>query len=248
MPEITKYPDAPDIESSTVDYQNRFSGAIGKWFIDVQSQATKKIIMKLGAENSLQLADVGGGHGQSIEPILELGHSLTIFGSTDECKNIIKPAIDKKLVEFQTANIFDIPYKDNSFDIVLSYRMLAHLRDWEKFIKELTRISSNLVIVDFASKRSVNYFADSLFGLKQKVEKNTRYYKLFSEEEIIKTFANYGYVPLYKVGQFVLPMALHRTLNIKSISITFELLFKITGLSFLFASPVIFGFVKKGTN
>ncbi len=245
MPKITNYPDSPDIESSTKDYQNRFSGAVGEWFVDVQSRATRNIIMKLGAGNSLNVADVGGGHGQSVDPILDMGHHLTIIASIDECKNIIKPILDKQLIEFKAANIFDMPYKDNSFDVVISYRMLAHLQDWEKYIKELARISSRLVIVDFASKRSVNFFANALFGLKQKVEKNTRHYKLFLEKEIIKAFASHGFVPLYKVGQFVLPMALHRAMNQKFLSIAFESVFKIIGFSYLFSSPVIFGFVKK---
>ena len=75
MPKITNYPDSPDIESSTKDYQNRFSGAVGEWFVDVQSRATRNIIMKLGAGNSLNVADVGGGHGQSVDPILEIGRA-----------------------------------------------------------------------------------------------------------------------------------------------------------------------------
>lgn len=245
MSVLTGHPDAPDIESSTADYQKRFAGHIGGWFLDVQSAATEKILSRVNIETPLEVVDVGGGHGQNIGPILKLGHKFTIVGSIASSKQIIQSSIDNRSVNYMEGSLLDLPCADCSFDVVISYRILAHIQDWSHYIKELARASRTLVIVDFPTKRSVNFFSDNLFGVKNKIEKNTRHYRIFSERTIIEEFSKCGFVPLYKVGQFVLPMALHRAMKLKTVSIISEAFFKSMGVSHYFASPVIFGFVRR---
>jgi 2-polyprenyl-3-methyl-5-hydroxy-6-metoxy-1,4-benzoquinol methylase len=245
MAELTEYPGAPDIESSTPDYQKRFSGKVGGWFLDVQNKATRAVLSKIDNSSSLDIADIGGGHGQNVGVITESGHHLTVIGSDESCKQLILPFVDQGKIDFELGDLLSLSFEDRSFDVVLSYRMLAHLQDWKQHISELTRISDNLVIVDFPTIRSVNYFSGSLFGLKNKVEKNTRYYKLFSEQEVVDEFERNGFAPLCRVGQFFFPMALHRAIKIKSISAMLEAVPRFIGLSRYFSSPLIYGFVRK---
>jgi len=235
----------PDIVSSAMEYQKRFSGQVGLWFLEVQSAATKKIISKLEKITLLNVIDVGGGHGQNMEPVLALGHKLTIVGSELSNIKIIQPFIDDKRIDYMESDIFKLPYNNGEFEVVLSYRILAHLQDWEGYIQELTRVSNALVVVDFPSERSVNYFSKSLFGIKNKIEKDTRRYRLYSESDIVNKFSEHGFSPFMKIGQFVLPMALHRLIKVKVLSAFIEGVFKYTGVSHYFASPVIYGFVKK---
>ena len=48
-----------DIETSSEDYAKRFSGEVGKYFLDVQAKITLDLLKDLPNSSVL---DVGGGH------------------------------------------------------------------------------------------------------------------------------------------------------------------------------------------
>ena len=51
-----------------------------------------------------------------------------------------------KNVKFSTGTIYDIPHKDNSFDLVVSTQVLEHLDNPLDALKELARISKRYII------------------------------------------------------------------------------------------------------
>jgi len=105
------------------------------------------------------------------------------------------------------------------------------------------RVSSTLVLVDYPNKRSVNILSNMFFGWKKRIEKNTRRYRLFSDKDVSCQFNIKNWQRTYLCRQYFLPMALHRLVNSKLFSVSFEKLSKILGLTLLFGSPVIAGFV-----
>ena len=87
---FTRFPNAPDIESSTRDYKSRFDGAVGAWMLQQQVTATATALKNNCPEyTSLNILDVGGGHGQNIELLLQLGHKLKIVGSNESCTEMV---------------------------------------------------------------------------------------------------------------------------------------------------------------
>ncbi len=186
--------------------------------------------------------DVGGGHGQNIKAITATGHKLTILGSRDICSNLIQSEIDKGKIEFNTGSFLSLPYLDNSFDVIITYRTLSHMEHWESFIDELCRVASHLVVIDYPTKFSVNIFPNLFFSLKQRTEKNTRRYLCFSPDELSSAFNRNGFRLRKSYKQFLLPMAAHRLLKSSSLSRFAESLFRILGLTRLFGSPVIASF------
>ncbi|WP_293161374.1 methyltransferase domain-containing protein [Okeania sp. SIO2C9] len=50
-----------------------------------------------------------------------------------------------------------MPYPNDAFDVVISYRFLAHVTQWHKFLTELARVAKKSLIIDYPIVRSVNY-------------------------------------------------------------------------------------------
>ena len=226
-----------DVESATEGYARRFSGSVGEWLLTRQ----KEIVLKLLPEVAT-LVDVGGGHGQLAKPLAAAGWQVTVVGSHPSCEERLAAEIAKKQMSFVVADLLTLPWPDRSFDYALSFRLLPHLPDWPALIAELCRVAKKGVIVDYPTSRSANCLTDLLFGLKKRIEGNTREYTTFSRGEIRAEFAKNGFVLKREVPQYFFPMVLHRWLKTVWLSKTLERLARWCGLTALFGSPVIAAF------
>ena len=246
--ESVKYRDAdecPDVESSTPAYAARFSGEVGSWMIGIQQRATIGALEKWG---NLRVLDVGGGHSQNVAPLIAERAQLTVLGSTGECQQLIAREIATGQVQFVQGSIIDIPLPDRSVDVCLSYRMLAHLVNWQKHIEELCRVADRAILVDFPSRRSINIASAILFRLKRRVERNTRPFTCYSERQIAEAFALHGFKAFYRYPQYALPMAMHRVLGSAAISSRLEKTMRSAGCTGLIGSPIIAGFCRRDTK
>lgn len=230
------FPETADIETSSDNYASRFAGKTGAWFLRVQETATLKL---LADHPQATVLDVGGGHGQITEALIQNGYQTTVLGSAAICRVRIQKFVDAGLCQFAVGNVLDLPYPDNAFDVVVSYRFLPHVTQWESFLKELCRVAKTAVIVDYPTVRSVNYVTPLLFQFKKGMEGNTRTYTCFREAELIQFFRSLGWQPSDRYPQFFFPMVLHRALKQPSISALLEGIVRPFGLTWLFGSPVI---------
>ncbi len=237
------YPETADIETSSEDYARRFSGEIGRWFLDVQEEMT---LGMLAGYPKARVLDVGGGHGQLTAGLLDHGHDVTVFGSSDICRRRIQKFIDHHGCHFRSGNILDLPYEDRTFDVVVSYRLLPHVERWRPFLSELARVAGKAVIVDCPSVRSLNCFSPLLFGMKKRWEGNTRRFTMFRESTIVGAFRSWGFTCAERGPQFFFPMVLHRALKAPRLSRAAEGLCRVSGLTALFGSPVVLKLVRAG--
>ncbi len=235
------FPETADIETSSEDYASRFSGAIGKWLLSVQEKGTLKMLA--GHPNATVL-DVGGGHGQLTPALIQNGYSVTVLGSDDSCKTRILPYIEAGQCQFQVGNVLALPYDDNSFDIVMSFRFLAHVNQWEEFLSELARVAKIAVILDYPTVRSFNSIAPLLFQFKKGVEQNTRPYISYQEKQLLNHLKSLGLKPQSRYAQFFWPMLLHRMGKSPALSSALEMVVRPLGLTHWFGSPVILKCIK----
>lgn len=235
-PTLSDFPETADIETSSEDYATRFTGAIGQWLLQVQETATLNM---LAAYPQAKVLDVGGGHGQLTQALIEAGYDVTVLGSAEACKTRIQTYIDQGQCAFQVGNVLDMPYPDHAFDVVISYRFLAHVAQWEKFLAELTRVAKQAVLVDYPTVRSINYITPLLFKLKKGLEGNTRPYTCYRETEITKHFQSLNFMQTDRYAQFALPMVIHRALKQPKISSFLEHCIRLTGMTRWLGSPVI---------
>lgn len=230
------FPETADIESASEDYAKRFSGAAGAWLLDIQSDRLRRCLKGLSNGTAL---DVGGGHGQTAPVLQQAGFEVTVTGSAACCAERVPDGIPT-----QVANHLELPYEDQSFDLVISFRLMTHCTRWPELIRELCRVAHHRVIIDYPSRVSVNFLADALFGLKKGFEKNTRTFRLFSHREIRDAFAREGFTVVRR-PQFFWPMVLHRMLKNPSLSRVLESIPRFLGLTHLFGSPVVLEAIRK---
>jgi ubiquinone/menaquinone biosynthesis C-methylase UbiE len=232
----------PDVETSSDDYAQRFSGQIGKWFLLVQEYATLKM---LAPHPKATILDVGGGHGQMTPALVTNGYPVTVFGSAESCKKRVQPLIDAGQCKFEVGNIFTLPYADRAFDVVISYRLLSHVEHWQRLLAELTRVARKAVIIDYPDVKSINYLAPYLFTLKKGIEGSTRTYRCFDAAEIRDEFSSLGFAEVTRFSQFFLPMVLHRKLKSLHFSTSAERICRALGLTSRWGSPVLLKMSRK---
>jgi hypothetical protein len=235
----------PDQESSTQAYASRFSGNVGRWLLDVQDAATRKCLQGVPGSHGLlgvTLLEPGGAHGQNVAVLGELGVKHRILSSPGCTREMLAAALTAGRVTVEEGSFTAFPAADKSFDVVLSYRMLAHIQDWQTYVKEMCRVATRRVVVDYPTLRSFNVLTESLYHLKKGVESNTRPYRIFKEADLVAAFAAEGFRPVVRVGQYFFPMAVHRGLKQPGLSRLMEKLAGLLGLQYLFGSPVIAAF------
>ncbi|NET56666.1 MAG: class I SAM-dependent methyltransferase [Symploca sp. SIO2E6] len=235
------FPETADIETSSNDYASRFAGEIGTWFLQVQTDITLKMVAPYPKATIL---DVGGGHGQITGPLIENGYQVTVLGSAEICKAQIQNYLNANLCSFKVGNVLDLPYPDEAFDIVISYRFLAHVTQWQSFLTELHRVAKQAVIIDYPTVRSVNAIAPYLFKFKKGLEGNTREFICYQESELLAFLQSLGLSPTQRYPQFFLPMVLHRAGKSPNFSSLMEKIAQFSGLTNLFGSPVILKLTK----
>lgn len=226
----------PDVETSSEGYARRFAGPVGAFFLAVQTRATLELLAPWPRSRVL---DVGGGHGQVTGPLLEAGHEVTVYGSAGALGEGIRKWTESGRVPFREGNLLHAPWPDRAFDVVISYRLLAHVSRWSELLAELCRLARTAVLVDYPTARSANAAAAALFGLKKGVEGNTRPFTVFRDAEMEEALAASGFRPTGRRAEFFFPMAVHRALRSAPLARALEGAAAGLGLTRALGSPVI---------
>jgi len=226
-----------DVETASDGYARRFAGPIGAWFLEVQGRSVLDLLHDLPPGSTI--LDVGGGHAQLTQPLVSAGYAVSVLGSRERSGDRLARQITAGQVRFDVGDLSCFPYADSSFDAALSVRLLPHHRWWRRLVSELCRVARVCVIVDYPSIRSVNVLAAATFGLKRRVEGNTRPFRLFRPAEITDSFATAGFRVTDRRPQFLYPMVLHRMLRLPLLCRALEAPAHLLGLRYLFGSPII---------
>jgi SAM-dependent methyltransferase len=225
-----------DVETSSDDYARRFAGPVGVFFLELQATTTLDLLRPWPGASVL---DVGGGHGQVTGPLVEAGYAVTVLGSDACCESRVAAWTRAGRARFVCGDLLSPPLPERAFDVVLSYRLLPHVRSWPELVASLARLARTAVVVDYPTRRSVNAAADLLFGLKKGVEGDTRPFTVFRDGDVVAAFAANGFAPSGRRPQFFLPMALHRAARSAGLSRGLEGLARAIRLTRLLGSPVI---------
>ncbi len=226
-------PETADIETSSDGYAARFAGPVGEWMLGIQ----KEIVVSWVREAQPRaILDVGGGHGQLAVPLARGGHKVTVLGSDPVCARRIDAEVRAGSIQFVVGNVIALPFPDRSFDVVISVRLLPHCGRWPDLIRELCRVARKSVIVDYPVQSRLSSL---LFGVKKRLEGNTRTWLAFRHAAVRSEFERNGFMFKRRRGQFFLPMVLHRTLRCRPLSERLENLCRRLGLTRRWGSPVL---------
>jgi 2-polyprenyl-3-methyl-5-hydroxy-6-metoxy-1,4-benzoquinol methylase len=115
-----------------------------KFFIENFEKTLALEIKKLKISS---IFDAGCGEGFTLEFLRKQG-----IGKTYEGIDFLKTAIEigRKVhpkIKLAQANIYDLPYKTNTFDVIMCTEVLEHLEKPQEAVKELFRVSKKYVLV-----------------------------------------------------------------------------------------------------
>jgi 2-polyprenyl-3-methyl-5-hydroxy-6-metoxy-1,4-benzoquinol methylase len=232
---LTAHEDA-DVVTSSAAYARRFAGPVGAWFLDVQARLTLELLRGWPRASVL---DVGGGHGQLLGPLLDAGHDVTVYGSSEACRRGIEARLHGDHARFQAGDLLRGPWPARAFDVVVSYRLLPHVAAWRQLLGELCRLARGAVLVDYLTRRSLNAVAGTLFAAKKTVEGDTRPFTVFRDADVEAALAAHGFRSTARRPEFFLPMALHRALGVAPVSRGLEAAARGLGVVRALGSPVI---------
>ena len=204
--------------------------------LDVQARAIRDLLADCPPGRAL---DVGGGHGQLVDVLVSLGWEVTVVGSSPVCGENLRALHRKTVCEYVTANLLITPFDDRAFDLVVSVRLLPHTTQWEALIAEMCRLSRRLVVVDYPGTGGFNALTPMLFGMKKKLEGNTRTYRSFAKEELDREFGRHEFDRRATRKEFLLPMVLHRATGSARPLRWAEAAGQALGLTALAGSPIV---------
>ncbi len=164
-------------------------------------------------KKSDKILEAGCGPGKIVFKLLDLGYSNTIgLDFSNElisfCQNYSKESKLGSKKNFKTGDIKNIPFKDNSFDIYLSFGVIEHFlaKDQKKIIKEAHRIlkKNGKVIITVPNSYSPNVIQRFIISKLKKLLLNEEmvYQKNISTKKIKKMFENEGFktIECYNFG------------------------------------------------
>jgi SAM-dependent methyltransferase len=228
--------ETPDIETSSAGYASRFAGAVGEYFLEVQTQIALRL---LAPWPGARVLDVGGGHAQLAPPLVAHGYRVTVAGSAEVCRARLDGALPPGSFDFRACDLLALPFPDRSFDVVLAFRLLVHLASWRRQVAELCRVADQAVVVDYADTRSFNALYGPLFDWKRRLEGNTRSFTTFRPRDVPDELARHGFGWQVVQRELFVPMVIHRTLARAGASRRTERASSALGLTRAFGSPVI---------
>ena len=140
------------------------------------------------------ILEIGGGNGYFSSELVKKGILTTLDISSHQLK--YNPAKDKI-----NGTVYELPFKDNEFDIIFCSNLLHHLDNPINALNEMKRVAKNTVIISEANRRNPILFIGALI---LKRERNAiKYSKKFVASLIKKTGLTIKYHSFF--GGLVMP-------------------------------------------
>jgi len=107
-----------------------------------------------------KILDLGCGSCHLTKLLIKNGYNVTPIDVENLSAKDIQPII---------YNGYDLPFKDNAFDLALILTVLHHAKNFKTVIKEAKRVSKRIIVIEDIYRNNLQkfliYFFDSLFNL-----------------------------------------------------------------------------------
>jgi len=98
-----------------------------------------KLLPLLGDVHGKRILDVGAGTGRLAMRLSRLGAKITALDISSEMLGVLRTK-SQNLIETVLGDAEDLPFPDNSFDIVISTFHIVHLKDLKRFFDQVYRV------------------------------------------------------------------------------------------------------------
>jgi ubiquinone/menaquinone biosynthesis C-methylase UbiE len=121
--------------------QNPISRRLVSGFLDALTE-----LYVLADPHNKRVLEVGAGEGKLATHFLTHGPRPAEYLATDLSLELLIPDLDA-LIATATASAYDLPYADDSFDLVICCEVLEHLDDPERGLAECARVARERVLI-----------------------------------------------------------------------------------------------------
>ncbi len=144
-------PDISDYDSINYDYTKYWEGR------DYENLVEQKALENLLPTKGDAILDVGGSFGRLAPIYTKRFKKATILDYSQIALNQAKDLAKKRNITNLTTvkgDAYNMPFEDNSFDTVIMIRVMHHIENPQKLIKELYRVTKpgGFLILEMANK------------------------------------------------------------------------------------------------
>ena len=179
-------------------YKTAYQNGIDIWtHLPVKIRSAKSLVGKLSPGGTI--LDLGSGRGLIAKNLAEMGFKVIgIDFEGDVVKKANEEIKDWKLegkLKFIEADVFNIPFTDESFDGICDFGLLEnlHKEDWETYVNEINRVlrSGGFYLNVSLSRKTRNFLDFSPINSKDgEFEEDNVHYHFFEKEEMKNIFNN----------------------------------------------------------
>lgn len=121
-----------------------------------EDMADRMAIRRLLPQEMNTFVDIAGGYGRLADEYLSRAKSATLF---DYSKTELAQAREMygNKIKTQPGDIYDLPFKDDSFDALMMIRATHHFKEMQKVSDELYRIlkPGGIAVIEVANKKTL---------------------------------------------------------------------------------------------
>jgi ubiquinone/menaquinone biosynthesis C-methylase UbiE len=226
-----------DPETARTFDDRRFGGPIGELVAGTQARVLANFIGRILGRTIL---DVGTGTGRAALLFARGGARVTGVDASEQMLAVAerRASADGVRVTFRVGDAHALEFADRSFDVAVSLRVVMHTPRWRTCVAELCRVSDQLVVLDYPSARSAAAVQSLVRRLLHAVGARTEPYRVFSHKEIADALSRCGFRVVSVHRQFVLPIAFHKAIGSRRLTLAVEGALDRIGLRKLVGSPV----------
>lgn len=214
--------------------QEHFAGQLGAFLKEHQEGI---LLGSLPPGPARGVLDVGAGTGRAARVAQHLGFRVVIFDASFPMLLAARGRLQNG-VRAVRGDAHHLPFRPRSFDAVVELRLLMHLSDWRRGIRDACRVAASTVIVDFPPRSSVAVLAPLFNHLLAVVRPARRPHAVLSVRQVVAVLGECGFRVARMERQLVLPFTVHRLINRVGCSRATEGFLRWVGLTKLFGAPV----------
>ena len=215
----------------------RFGGPIGQILLDDQERVLAQF---LGDVSGRRILDMATGTGRAALALARRGAIVTGVDASREMLAVARArAADAGLsIEFVEGDAHALTFPDRAFDAVVCLRMLMHVPDWRTALSELCRVSRHRLVFDYPALGSAAALQAMWRRAALSMGRRVEAYRVFRGADVARELDRHGFRISSTHKQFVLPIALHKTVGSAGFTRALEGVLAGAGMLRLAGSPV----------
>lgn len=128
-------------------------------FEDGRYKCIESLIGETGGKESIKILDVGCGKGRYLRNLISVYPKCKYYAA-DLSSNVMRYLDDLDMVEKKQGTMTNLPFNDDSFDIVYTCEALEHAVDIRSAVKEISRVTKpgGIIAIIDKNKDKLGYF------------------------------------------------------------------------------------------